>query len=184
MARFETVGHQWADLSDQGYGVSLMNDCKYGYDIKHNQIRLSLIKSATHPDPEADQGKHQFTYALFPHLGGWLYGDTVRYAWELNSPLKAASGTAEQHSFSMFSLNPNTAMISAVKKSEDRGTVIVRLHDYSGSRQQLTLNSSFTISGWRECSLMEKPEGKMQTGNISFVLEPYEIKTFEIELVK
>ncbi|MFP4975820.1 alpha-mannosidase [Paenibacillus sp. CN-4] len=184
MARFETVGHQWADLSDQGYGVSLMNDCKYGYDIKHNQVRLSLIKSATHPDPEADQGKHQFTYALFPHQGGWLHGDTVRYAWELNSPLKAASGTAEQHSFSMFSLSPNTAMISAVKKSEDRGTVIVRLHDYSGSRQQLTLNSGFTISGWRECSLMEKPEGEMQTGTISFVLEPYEIKTFELELIK
>ena len=72
-ARFETVAHKWVDLSERGYGVSLMNDCKYGHDIKDNVIRLTLLKAATHPDIEQDQGEHEFTYSLLPHMEiGWM----------------------------------------------------------------------------------------------------------------
>ncbi|WP_322907473.1 alpha-mannosidase [Paenibacillus campi] len=85
-ARFESVGHQWADLSERSYGVSLLNDCKYGYDIKDHTLRLSLLKSAIHPDPMADYGQHQFTYSLYPHSGDWLDGGTVQEAWQLNAP--------------------------------------------------------------------------------------------------
>ncbi|CAM3987442.1 hypothetical protein L1N85_04840 [Paenibacillus alkaliterrae] len=84
-ARFETVGHQWADLLERGYGVSLLNDCKYGYDIKDHIMRLTLIKSALIPDDRADQGQHEFTYALHPHGGDWYEGATVQAAWELNN---------------------------------------------------------------------------------------------------
>ena len=87
MARFETVGHQWADLSRTGYGVSLLNDCKYGYDIKDQTIRLSLLKAAIYPDPTADQGEHEFTSSL-PHQGDWRVGQTVKQAWFLNNRLK------------------------------------------------------------------------------------------------
>ncbi|GIP24090.1 alpha-mannosidase [Paenibacillus sp. J22TS3] len=182
-ARFETVGHQWADLSDKGYGVSLMNDCKYGYDIKNNVLRLSLIKCAIHPDTEADQGYHTFIYSLFPHTGDWLQGDTVRSAWALNNPLRVAEGVQTTPSLSMFRLSRSTAMISAVKKSEDRNRVIVRVHDFSGTRSSLTLESDLKIASWTECNLMEQPEGEVSTDpRITFVLEPYEIKTFEIDL--
>lgn len=185
MARFETVGHQWADLSDQGYGVSLMNDCKYGYDIKDNVMRLSLIKCAIHPDTEADQGYHRFTYSLFPHKGTWLQGDTVRNAWDLNNPLKASQGSAEVQTRSMFKLSSNTAMISAVKKAEDDNKVIVRVHDFSGSRNVINMESDFNLVSWQACNLMEQPEGELQHNSlISFVLEPYEIKTFIIDLAK
>ncbi|MFD1885700.1 alpha-mannosidase [Paenibacillus wenxiniae] len=85
-ARFESVGHQWADLSERNYGVSLLNDCKYGYDIKDHIMRLSLLKSAIHPDPMADYGQHHFTYSLYPHGGDWLDGGTVQEAWQLNAP--------------------------------------------------------------------------------------------------
>ncbi|MEW4368323.1 alpha-mannosidase [Paenibacillus kandeliae] len=88
-ARFESVGHQWADLSERNYGVSLLNDCKYGYDIKDHVIRLSLLKSAIYPDPMADYGQHQFTYSLYPHGGDWLDGGTVQAAWQLNQPAMA-----------------------------------------------------------------------------------------------
>lgn len=182
-ARFETVGHQWADLSDRGYGVSLMNDCKYGYDIKNNVIRLSLIKCAIHPDTEADQGYHTFTYSLYPHAGDWLQGDTVRSAWALNNPLRTSEGVQTTPSLSMFRLSRDTAMISCVKKSEDHNKLIVRVHDFSGTRSPLTLESDFLIASWRECNLMEQPEGEASTeSRISFVLEPYEIRTFEVDL--
>lgn len=184
-ARFESVGHQWADLSDRGYGVSLMNDCKYGYDIKDNVLRLSLIKCATHPDIEADQGHHAFTYSLFPHQGDWLQGGTVQSAWALNNPLRVSTGAPAELSRSMFRLSGDTAMISAVKKSEDQQRVIVRVHDFSGSRKVLKLESDLRIASWQECSLMEVGDGNVQAGEdgIEFVLEPYEIRTFEIELV-
>ncbi|MEW4371829.1 alpha-mannosidase [Paenibacillus kandeliae] len=183
-ARFESVGHQWADLSDRGYGVSLLNDCKYGYDIKNNVLRLSLIKCAIHPDVEADQGHHAFTYSLLPHEGDWLQGGTVPAAWALNNPLRYSEGSADTLARSLFSLSHSTAMISAVKKAEDSGHIILRIHDYSGSRQRLQLRSDLHIGSYRECNLMEKPEQEAwhEGDNIHFVLEPYEIKTFEIQL--
>ncbi|HEY2495059.1 MAG TPA: alpha-mannosidase [Paenibacillus sp.] len=183
-ARFETVGHQWADLSDRGYGVSLMNDCKYGYDIKDNVMRLSLIKSAVHPDPEADQGEHIFTYSILPHSGDWLQGGTVRQAWSLNNPLRSTMGQAEARTKSILRLSTDTVMVSAVKKSEDGHKLIVRVHDYSGSRKQMDMTSDLNIISWQECNLMERPDGDLQTEPvITFVLDPYEIKTFEIELL-
>lgn len=184
-ARFESVGHQWADLSDKGYGVSLLNDSKYGYDIKNNVLRLTLIKSATHPDPHADQGLHHFTYALLPHQGDWLTGQTVKQAWMLNAPLRYTEGQSEQPSQSMFALSGDTAMISAVKKAEDADRLIVRVYDYSGSRNTLELTSDLRIHAWRETNLMERPEPGVELrkeSTISFVLEPYEITTFEIDL--
>ncbi|MNZ45298.1 Mannosylglycerate hydrolase [compost metagenome] len=182
-ARFETVGHQWADLSDRGYGVSLLNDCKYGYDIKDNVMRLSLIKSATHPDPDADQGEHSFTYSILPHNGDWLQGDTVRQAWSINNPLRSTMGQAEVETKSMIRLSTNTVMVSALKKSEDGQKLVVRVHDYSGSRQQIDMTSDLNIISWQECNLMERPEGEVHTEPvITFVLEPYEIRTFEIEV--
>ena len=68
-ARFEVCGHRWADLSEPGYGVALLNDCKYGYDIRGHIMRLSLLRGPGFPDPEADQGEHRFAYALLPHAG-------------------------------------------------------------------------------------------------------------------
>ena len=70
-AQFEVPALRWADLSDQGHGLSLLNDSKYGYDGKDNVLRLSLLRSPEWPDPHADEGWHEFTYALVPHAGGW-----------------------------------------------------------------------------------------------------------------
>ncbi|HOK70672.1 MAG TPA: alpha-mannosidase, partial [Bacillota bacterium] len=89
VARFEVCGHRWADLSEGGYGVSLMNDCKYGYDIKDGEIRLTLLKSGIEPNPVADQEEHWFTYSIYPHAGDWKTASTTRAAYSLNVPLRA-----------------------------------------------------------------------------------------------
>ena len=125
-ARFETVGHQWADLSERGYGVSLLNDCKYGYDIKNNVLRLSLIKSAVHPDYMADQGRHEFTYSLLPHAADWYEGRTVQEAWHLNNPLTFSAGKPEANELSFLKVDAPNVMIDAVKKSEDGNRVVAR----------------------------------------------------------
>lgn len=181
-ARFETVGQQWADLSERGYGVSLLNNCKYGYDIKDHVIRLTLLNAPMFPDPEMDRGQHEFTYALLPHLGSWLEGGTVQEAWELNNPAYVIPGTTKHEGWSLFSLSAEHVMIDAVKRAEDDAqALVVRLHEYAGARGIVELTSDFPIKAWQECDLMERPiKSDFEQAPISFYLKPYEIKTFLI----
>lgn len=181
-ARFETVGHQWADLSERGYGVSLLNDCKYGYDIKDNVLRLSLLKSAIHPDPDADIGEHEFTYSLFPHTGDWFAGGTVQEAWQLNNPLTSWAGESEKGSISLFRFSAPNVMVDAVKKAEDGNHLILRVHEFAGLRTSVEMSSDFNIASVRECDLMERPIGDDAATGTLFDLKPYEIKTFIVEL--
>lgn len=184
-ARFETVGHQWADLSERGYGVSLLNDCKYGYDVKDNVLRLTLIKSATHPDPHADLGFHEFTYSLLPHAGDWVDGGTVQEAWALNNPLTLTEGASAFAGRSLLKLDSSNVMIDAVKKAEDGDGLIVRLHEFTGARGTVRLTSDFPLAGWQETDLMERPIGEMQMQpDVEFHIQPYEIKTFALRLKK
>ena len=183
MARFEVVGHQWADMSERGFGVSLLNDCKYGYDIKDNVMSLSLIKSAKFPDVEQDLGTHQFTYSLLPHKGDWYEGGTVAEAWHLNNPLTSHPGTAVDGRKSLFTLSSDVVMIDAVKKAEDEDSLIIRLHDYSGSRNEVTIASELDIVSWQECDLMENRIGPSVNGSdIKAEFTPYEIKTFVVSM--
>lgn len=180
-ARFETVGHQWADLSERGYGVSLLNDCKYGYDIKDNVLRLTLLTSSIFPDYAADQGYHTFTYALLPHDGDWLEGDTVREAWDLNNPLSFRAGRPHAQRFSLLRPSSAHVLIDAVKKAEDDNAVIVRFHEFAGGRSLVELFGDKPVEWWQECDLMERPIGeRMSGGNPTTSIKPYEIKTYRI----
>src|SRR5690606_8833709 len=93
-AKFEVPAHRWADLSEGNYGVALLNDSKYGHDVKDHVMRLTLLRSPVSPDPGADLGVHDFTYALLPHAGDWRAGDVTRAAHELNVPLRVVPGAA------------------------------------------------------------------------------------------
>ena len=101
-ARFETAAQKWVDVSEGDYGVSLLNDCKYGHDIQDNApdgttMRLSLLRSPTKPDPNADQGEHEFGYGLLLHAGR-LSHVTIDEAYAFNNPpfvyLPSAGGPA------------------------------------------------------------------------------------------
>lgn len=179
MAKFESVGHQWADLSEPDYGVSLLNDCKYGYDIKENVMRLTLLKAATHPDPEADQGLHSFTYSLYPHMGDWRQAKTVETAWDLNDPIFAVEGKWTNED-SFIEMDTDHIWIDAIKPAYDGNGVIVRLHEYEGRRGKVSLNVRKDITSWVETDLMEEPIAEASQLPIEFDIKPYEIKTFRI----
>lgn len=104
-ARFETVAHRFADLSERNYGVSLLNDCKYGYDVKDNLMRISLVRSGLQPDHLQDQGEHYFTYSLLPHGGDFVEGKTVQSAYQLNNPAKVVKGACKLGFDGMFTLD-------------------------------------------------------------------------------
>lgn len=175
MAKFETVGHQWADLSERDYGVSLMNDCKYGYDIKGNVMRLSLLKGGIYPDLTADIGHHRFTYSLLPHTGDFVVGQTVQEAWEVNAPLTVLK--RDRSLLSKLDITTDGGIaIDAIKKAEDDDGFIIRLHDYSGGRSKFKLTGKQDLL-WNQTNLLEMNESDVTNEALGFTIYPYEVRT-------
>lgn len=176
-ARFESVGHRFADLSERNYGVALMNDCKYGYDVRDNVMRISLLRSGLQPDHLQDQGRHQFTYALLPHKGDFVEGGVVKSSYALNNPADVFEGMPDGSCGSFFTLDNDQVEVDAVKRSEDGKYLVIRLHDFAGARQKVEIKPSFTWKTWAESDLMERPVTDFTDAEVVLQLHPYEIKT-------
>ncbi len=143
-ARFETCAHTWVDVSEDGFGVALLNDCKYGHDIVGNVIRLPLLRAPTWPDPVADRGRHRFAYALFPHAGPPTSGRVIQEAHAFNAPLRViplAAGPGGVHPARHSLVEPGDpgVVITAVKAADDGEGMIVRLHEAFGGRRRVRL---------------------------------------------
>lgn len=181
IAKFEMVLHKWVDLSDSGYGVSLMNDSKYGCDVKGNLLRLTLIKTATNPDYLQDQGMHQFTYSLYPHTGDVAHSHTEQTAYYLNNPVRTCAGTIQTDSFLRFSAE--NIMMDAVKCSEDQKYLVVRFHEFAGAQTPLTITPGFNYTAWTIGSLLEDPiEDFHGSGCVELTMHPFEINTLLFQL--
>lgn len=187
-AKFETCAHKWADLSEGGYGVSLLNDCKYGHDVKDNVLRLTLLKSAIHPDPEADRGRHEFTYSLYPHREDWWHGGTVQQAYALNYPLIVRQEPAHPGLFpderSFAQVDAEHVVLETIKQAEDEDCWVVRLYETARRRGAVTVTFFQEIHRAVECNLVEEGEEPVETeGNcLRLDIKPYEIRTFKVWL--
>ncbi|HII4512974.1 alpha-mannosidase [Clostridium perfringens] len=187
-ARFEVCGQKWADLSEGDFGVSLLNNCKYGHDIQDGDMRLTLLKSGTHPWTETDQEEHFFTYSIYPHRGTWKEAHTVQKAYELNQPLYTK--VCEKHegiledALGLVKVNKDNIMIEVIKKAEDTDHLIIRMYEFFNSRTKATLKFSREIEEAFECNLMERnlEEAKFEGEKIEFTINPFEIKTFKVKL--
>ena len=126
--------HRWADLSEPDYGVSLINVGKYGYNVHGNVLGLSLLRSPIYPDPYADEGEHEFVYAIYPHRGTWRNG-TVQAARHLHSPLRFTKvGRSRPVHPSLLRIHGDPVELAALKKAEDSDDIILRLYEPHGSR--------------------------------------------------
>jgi alpha-mannosidase len=177
LARYEVPGHRWADLSEHGFGVALLNDSKYGYSAFEGTLRLSLLRAPTSPDPEADQGEHRFAYALMPHAGGWRDAGVVAEARAFNQPLLWARGSAEPRSFAAVD-DPNL-VIDTIKRAEDGDTLVVRLYEAHGARGTARLRLGFPVRAARLANLLEDPgePARVDADTIEIPYRPYEIVT-------
>lgn len=188
VASFEVCGHKWADLSEGDFGVSLLNNCKYGHDIKDGNMRLTLLKSTSDPNPDADKEEHFFTYSIYSHEGTWKDAHTANKAYELNVPLytkveEAHDGVLEDK-LSLVKVNKENIMIEVIKKAEDTDHLIVRMYEFHNKRTNATLEFFKDIEEIFECNLMERDLEKINpNGNsIDFTIKPFEIKTFKFKL--
>ncbi len=183
-AMFEVCAQSWADLGDGEYGVALLNDCKHGYDIHGSVMRLSLLRGPTHPDPTADLGGHQFTYALMPHPGDFRKAGVIEAAEDLNSPLLPAFGNlAAGFSRSLIEIDTRQVIVEAIKRAEDSDAVIVRLYEAWGGRCRARLRTTLPATRAFLCDLLERSreEVAVHDGELQLELTPFKILTLKLE---
>jgi alpha-mannosidase len=186
-AKFEVPGQRWADVSQADYGVSILNDSKYGWDFKQNVLRLTLLKAPIWPDSLADRGRHRFRFAVYPHAGDWRAAGTVKVAAEYNTPLLAAFEPSHDgplgRSVSFASTQAPNVQITSLKRAEDSDAWVLRLVEWHGVRTEIDVEMGCIIAAARRSNLLEDPgEPLPRRGNtLSFGIHPYEIATAVVE---
>lgn len=184
-AKFEVCAHKWADLSDGGYGVSLMNDCKYGYSCNGNQLSITLIKSGIWPHI-SDQGNHRFVYSIYPHDGKYSKGGTVKRAYELNQPMFICRPKRNDcHQLGNINLIKSTSsniIIDTVKKAEDNNDIIVRMYESAGEVAGFNVEYGFSVSRVFITDILENnlKEVDVKDRQSELTAKPFEIITLRI----
>lgn len=203
MAKFEVCCHKWADLSEAGYGVSILNDSKYGFATCGNLMRLSLLRAPKAPDAHADMGRHHIRYAIMPHKGP-LDSRTVRAGYNFNNPLivQAATGKEDAHLFSAFSLKGSSSLIlDTVKRGEDdqdvsRGdfkvrsgrSIILRIYESLGGKSRGSISSKLPVKQVWKCNLLEDDLEQLEVVQIvdavqvDIELRAFEVATYRLQL--
>ncbi len=183
-AKFEFCAQKYVDLSEENFGVALLNDCKYGHNAENGTIGLTLLKCATYPDHEADKGKHVFTYSLYAHDGKQDAASVVWQAYDLNAPLyaipaqKAANGGLPEE-YSLLSCDSENVIAETAKRAENNDDIVVRLFECLGKESEANLTLGFVAREAYITDLMENPTQRIElNGNrVSVCLHPFEIVT-------
>jgi alpha-mannosidase len=191
-AQWEVPALRWADLTEsrrQVYGVSLLNDCKYGYDATPNQLRLTLLRGSKWPDPDADKGQHTFTYAIYPHAGNWQQARTVRQGYELNLPLQVVQLDVDQISqdgnlppvASLLDLGDENLVLMALKQAEDsENEWVLRCYECHGEDAQLNVRSDLNLELNLQVDLLERSQPDAAIQGQTTTIRPWQIATFKV----
>ncbi|MEH2451815.1 alpha-mannosidase [Nostoc sp.] len=199
-AKWEVPALRWADLTTETqegiHGVSLLNDCKYGYDSKPNQLRLTLLRSPNWPDSEADRGWHEFTYALYPHVGSWESAHTVRRGYELNIPLQVLLNPVNQNlhknsplfaskeglGVKFLDLSAENLILMALKPSEDDlQQLILRCYECHGETAELSLQSDLGLNLGDTVDLLERSSTtEFSSQQQILTIQPWKIASFKV----
>ncbi|MGH2969772.1 MAG: alpha-mannosidase [Solirubrobacteraceae bacterium] len=177
LARFEVPGHRFADLSEHGFGVALLTDSTYGYAARGDVMRLSLLRGATDPDPEADAGRHDFGYAVMPHGGGWQEAGVVAEARTFAEPLVAARGSG-----AFAAVDAPGLVLDTIKRAEDSDAIVLRLYEAHGARGSARVQLRVPFSQARRANLLEDEgdELPVRDGAIELDYSPFELITVAV----
>ncbi|MFE2044416.1 alpha-mannosidase [Streptomyces sp. NPDC059477] len=185
-ARFELWAHRWVHVGERRWGAAVLNDSTYGHDVRRDTresdggttttVRLSLLRAPHSPDPDADRGRHQFTYALLAGVG---IEEAVAGGYALNLPLRPAP----THAAALIGLDTTDVVVESVKLADDRsGDVVVRLYEAFGGAASARLTAGFPLAAVSDCDLLERPEQELpHTGDaVDLRLRPFQIRTLRL----
>ena len=181
-AKFEVCGHKWADMSEDDWGVSIINNSKYGYSINENEIKMTLLTSPKYPNPEADMGKHTIFYSLFAHNGSTRKGDVVKEAYKFNQPLTAAKVSGKgnlENEFSLINISSDTVIAETVKNAEDESGIIVRLYQSANKTENISVYFDMNYEKCCNCDMLENPMAEINPKDIK--INPFEVVTLKFE---
>ncbi|KAM6149989.1 alpha-mannosidase 2C1 isoform 2-T2 [Erethizon dorsatum] len=190
-ARFEVWTHRWMDLSEHGFGLALLNNCKYGASARGNVLSLSLLRAPKAPDATADMGCHEFIYALMPHEGSFQDAGVIPAAYSLNFPLLAlpAPGPAPATAWSAFSLSSPAVVLETVKQAEtttQNRTLVLRLYEAHGSHVDCWVHTSLPVQEAILCDLLERrdPAGHLpfQDSRLKVTFSPFQVRSLLLVL--
>lgn len=187
-AQFESCAHKWADLSDNSFGLAVLNDCKYGYSAKDGHIALTLLRSANDPQPKQDCTHHTFTYSLYPHAGPAAISCVVQEGYSLNCPLYTMFSNAQKGAwperFSLACVDADNIILETVKRAEDSDALILRLYETWNRATDCSIRFGRLMEMAAQCDMMEENEALLQVeGNrLRLHFRPFEIKTLKVRL--
>jgi alpha-mannosidase len=204
-AKYEVPSQKWIDHSSdkEDYGVSLLNDCKYGFDSANDVIRMTLLRSAQYPfalrggfdlpydekraeTEVTDQGEHDISYALYPHASGFKAAATIKRAYEFNYPLLTLVVPAHEgklpKSMSFVSVQPENLVLTVMKKAEDSDDIILRFYETSGKQAKALITVKDSPKTVKETNLMEEEISDVvaQERTIRVPISKHEIKTIKL----
>ncbi len=186
-AKFEVSAHNFIDMSEDSYGLTILNDCKYGYEVDGQRMIITLLKAPMNPDPTSDRGDHYFTYSLYPHAGNWKDAETLTRGLEINNPMVAVdvNGSQGEAVKSFISVDAKNVPLEAVKKCEDEDAYIVRFVEKAGRTTAVNAKLFAEIASIAECDLLERNDVAFDSfsgDTISFTAKPFEIKCFKVKV--
>lgn len=187
-AQFEVCAHKYVDISETGYGVALLNDCKYGYSVEDGIVGLTLLRSPTSPDPKADKCLHQFTYSIYPHSEDCRHSDVEKVSYQLNNPLRAATiGCSDgilPSAWSLIEHNEEGVIIDTIKKAEDDTAYIFRFIETKNCRHKFNVKFGFEVKNLDMCDLLERTISSIDIKEncAEITLMPFEILTIKVQV--
>ncbi|WP_258563266.1 glycoside hydrolase family 38 C-terminal domain-containing protein, partial [Streptomyces phytophilus] len=184
-ARFEKWAHRWIHVGERHWGAALLNDSTYGHDVGRGTrddggttttVRLSLLRAPHSPDPQADRGRHTFTYALVAGAG---IEEAIAGGYALNLPPRPADAEAAP----LVAVDHPDVVVESVKLADDRGgDVVVRLYEACGGAVSATVTAGFPVAGISDCDLLERPLGELTEAGAAAVvrMRPFQIRTLRL----
>ncbi|MFL5926038.1 MAG: glycoside hydrolase family 38 C-terminal domain-containing protein, partial [Gaiellaceae bacterium] len=179
-ARYEVPGHRWADLGEHGFGAAVLTDSKYGYSCHGDELRISLLRAPKSPDPNADMGRHEFAYALFPHAGGWREAGVVAEARRFNAPLRWTDG-GPRSPFARVD-DPNL-VLDTIKRGERSDALVLRLYEAHGSRGVARVRLADRCTSARFANALEEElaAARLEGDSIVVPFRPHEVITVLVD---
>ena len=186
-AKFEVCAQKFVDLSDSGYGLAVINDCKYGHSFREQEIGITMLRCPVFPDPDCDKGLHEFTYTLYPHAEDVRHSKVYQKAYLMNNPLVAVMPTKTDgklpSQFSIATVDAENVVVETIKQTEDSKGTIIRLYECQNRTANVNLKIGYECANVSICNLMEEPESPLTVENNSVLLrlKPFEVVTVRIE---
>jgi alpha-mannosidase len=183
-AKFEVCGHKWVDLSEDEYGISLINNSKYGFSCEENQLKMTLLTSPKYPNPEADMGKHEIAYSITTHTNHVRSGKIVQEAYKFNQPLQAvkALGAGKvSNEFSLLNISSNTVIAETLKQAEYSDAVVLRTYQSANATENIKIKLNINAKKCFLCDMLENhlEELKLQNNEVELTIKPFEVVTLK-----